>query len=55
MRIFRAVDLGLAIVILQFLMGEVFSAFENTLLKLFEVAQFVLSTAESQIAAVGSL
>ena len=50
MRIFRALGLGLAIIILQFLMRDVFSAFEVTLLQFFEFTQAILEVGGSNVA-----
>ena len=44
MKIFRALGFGLVIVILQELMFEVFSAFEQTLLAFFDITQKVLGS-----------
>ena len=50
MKLFRALGLGLAIIILQFLMNEVWQAFEATLLQFFNVLQTVLGLAENALA-----
>ena len=46
MRIFRVLGLGLAIVMIRFLMPNVFQAFEDTLLASFDVVGFVLDRAQ---------
>jgi len=43
MKIFRAVGLGVAIIVLKLLMPEVFKAFESSLLVFFSVLQGVLN------------
>jgi hypothetical protein len=49
MRIFRAIGLGLAIVILKTLMPEVFGGFEATLVQFFGLAQHGIATAETSL------
>jgi hypothetical protein len=44
MKILRVVGLGLAIVMLKFLVPRVFAGIENTLLAFFDVIQSVLAT-----------
>jgi hypothetical protein len=46
MKIFRALGLGIGIVVLKLLMGEVFFAFEATLLQLFSLLQTIFSTTQ---------
>jgi len=47
MRIFRAIGLGLVIIILQFLVPTIFAGIEHTLLQLFNTLDSVM--AQSQI------
>ena len=49
MRINRALGLGIAILVLQWLMGNVFAAFEHTAVQAFNFAQAALSAAERGI------
>lgn len=46
MRINRAIGLGIGILVLQFLMSEVFQAFENTLITTFNTTDSVLGQVE---------
>jgi hypothetical protein len=55
MKIFRAIGLGLAIVIIGNLMPEVFQGFENTLLKFFEFLSEVFSIGTNNISNIGSI
>lgn len=50
MRINRAIGLGIGILVLQMLMSEVFSSFENTLIATFDTTQVALSAVERGIA-----
>ncbi len=52
MKILRAIGLGLTIIMLKFLIPQVFAGFENTLLVFFDVLQSVLGTAKN-LAQVG--
>ncbi|HMP67439.1 MAG TPA: hypothetical protein PKA60_01690 [Candidatus Paceibacterota bacterium] len=54
MGIFRAIGLGLVIIILSFLMPEVFKAFENVLLTFFRIIDILL-VAVSDSSTNGSL
>lgn len=49
MGIFRALGMGLAIVILQCLMPAVMSGFEGTLTALFGVTETVLTTTQASL------
>lgn len=51
MKIFKVFSLGLLIVMLQFLVPEIFSGFENTLLVFFETIQSVLASSQSAMTA----
>jgi cell shape-determining protein MreC len=46
MKIFRVLGLGLAIIMIRFLMPNVFRAFEGTLLAFFDAIGFVLERAQ---------
>lgn len=46
MKIFRVIGLGLAIVVIRFLVPEVFRALEDTFLLFFDVVQTVLLRAQ---------
>ena len=50
MKIFRAVGLGILILTLQFLVPEIFSALEGTLIMFFETVQNGLEVTNSQLA-----
>jgi len=47
MKILRVVGLGLAIIMLKFLVPRIFSGFEGTLLSLFDSLQAILGTAKN--------
>ncbi|MCX6713130.1 MAG: hypothetical protein NTY66_02905 [Candidatus Vogelbacteria bacterium] len=46
MRIFRAIGLGMVIIILQFLVPTIFAGFEHTLLRLFATLDMVMVRSE---------
>ncbi len=50
MKINRAVGLGIGILVLQMLMSEVFSSFEETLIATFGTTQVALTAVEQGIA-----
>ena len=47
MGIFKVLGLGLAIIMLRFLVPEIFHALENTLLMFFDTLQLVLTKAQT--------
>ena len=49
MRILRVVGLGLAIIMIRFLVPEVFRALENTLLTFFDTLDIVLTKSQTGI------
>ena len=49
MKIFRAIGLGLAILILQATMSEVFNAFENTAISFFDASEAIFDSVESNL------
>ena len=49
MKILGAVGLGIAIIVLKLLMGNVFHAFENTLLSLFDFSQHMITNADHAV------
>ena len=49
MKIFRVIGLGLAIIIIRYLMPDLFHAIENTLLVFFDVLQSVLSVSKDSL------
>jgi hypothetical protein len=51
MSIFKVVSLGLLIVMLQFLIPEIFSGFQNTLLVFFKTIQTAMATSQSAMTA----
>ena len=55
MKIFRAVGLGLVILILQTSMGTVFHSFENALIQFFGTLQSVFEIVETQTATISIL
>ena len=46
MKIFRALGLAVGIIVLKLLMGEVFFAFEATLLQFFKLLQTIMATTQ---------
>ncbi|MFA5888773.1 MAG: hypothetical protein WC857_00870 [Candidatus Paceibacterota bacterium] len=55
MKILRVVGFGLAIVMLKFLMPEIFTGIENTLLVFFQTIQTILAGSKSSMTAGWSL
>ncbi len=55
MKIFRAVGLGLVILILQTSMSTVFHSFENALIQFFGTMQSVFEIVETQTATISIL
>jgi len=53
MKIMRVIGLGLTIIMLKFLIPQIFAGLENTLLAFFDSMQAVLGTAKN-VAQVGS-
>jgi hypothetical protein len=51
MKILRAIGLGLVIIILKFLMTDVFSSFEDTTVLLFETMQTSLEVTDESLRA----
>ncbi|MDD4803611.1 MAG: hypothetical protein PHN69_00330 [Candidatus Pacebacteria bacterium] len=49
MKIFRVVGFGLAIIIIRYLMPDLFHAIENTLLVFFDTLQSVLSVSKNNL------
>lgn len=49
MGIFRAIGLGLAIIIISYLMPELFQAIENTLLVFFDALESILSVSKDNL------
>ena len=49
MKLFSALGLGIAIIVLKLLMSDVFSAFENTLLSLFDFSQHMVANADQAV------
>lgn len=49
MKIFRVIGLGLAIIIIRYLMPDLFHAIENTLLVFFDALQSVLSVGKDNL------
>jgi hypothetical protein len=54
MKIFRALGLGLVILILQATMGSVFNSFENMLITFFDTTSVVLETSQTQLSSTKS-
>jgi len=46
MKIFRALGLAVGIIVLKLLMGEVFFAFEQTLLRFFGLVQTIMTATQ---------
>ena len=51
MKILRVIGLGLAIIILRFLVPDIFHALEHTLLSFFDILQFALSNGKNAMSA----
>ncbi len=49
MKIFGAIGLGIAIIVLKLLMSDVFHAFENTLVALFDFSQHSIGAANHAV------
>lgn len=54
MRIFRAVGLAIAIVVLQYLTPKIYAGFEDTLVQFFHLAQVVMAHAGTIVTSTSS-